>query len=162
MLFFIDLGTRRVYLAGCNSHPDSAWISQQARQLTWQLQEHGTAKRFLIHDRDSKFTGSFEAVFASEGIETVLTLYRAPNANAIAERWIRSVRAECLDQLLILNEVHRRRVLTEYIDYYNRARPHQGLQQQAPIPFQRGPDHGSVHCRDVLGGIIHDYWRQAA
>src|SRR5579864_6384666 len=154
VLFFIDLGTRRVYLAGCTHDPVSVWVTQQARLLIWQFPEHDSPKRFVIHDRDSKFTGSFEAVFASEGIETVLTPYHAPNTNAIAERWIRSVRGECLDQLLIVNETHLRRVLKEYIEYYNRARPHQGLQQQAPIPFQRGPEHGSVHCRDVLGGII--------
>jgi transposase InsO family protein len=162
VLFFIDLATRRVYLAGCTGHPDSVWVSQQARQLTWQLQAHDSSKRFLIHDRDSKFTGSFEAVFASEGIETILTPYGAPNANATAERWIRSVRVECLDQLLILDEAHLRRVLKEYVAYHNRGRPHQGLEQQAPLPFQCGPDHGPVHCRDVLGGIIHEYRRQAA
>ncbi len=118
--------------------------------------------RILIHDRDTKFAGSFEAVFATEGIETVLTPYRAPNANAIAERWVRSVRTECLDQLLIANETNLRRVLREYIDYYDTARPHQGLTQQAPIPFLRGPSHGEIHCRDVLGGIIHDSCREAA
>jgi transposase InsO family protein len=162
VLFFIDMGTRRVCLAGCTRHPDSAWVTQQARQLTWQLQEQESHTRFLIHDRDNKFTGSFEAVFATEGIETVLTPYRAPNANAVAERWVRSVRTECLDQLLIVNETHLRRVLREYIDYYDKARPHQGLAQQAPIPFPRGPSHGENHCRDVLGGIIHDYRREAA
>jgi putative transposase len=162
VLFFIDIGTRRVYLAGCTRHPDSAWVTQQARQLTWQLQEQESHMRFLIHDRDSKFTGAFEAVFATESIETILTPYRAPNANAIAERWVRSVRAECLDQLLIANETHLRRVLTEYVSYYNAARPHQGLAQQAPIPFPRGPTHGKIHCHDVLGGILHDYRREAA
>ena len=153
-----------MFLAGCTRHPNSAWITQQARQLTWQLQDQDQdpSKRFLIHDRDTKLTASFEAVFASEGIETVLTPFRAPNTNAIAERWIRSVCVECLDQLLILNETHLRRVLREYVDYYNRARPHQGLHQQAPIPFRPSLHHGPVYCRDVLGGIIHDYWRQAA
>ena len=135
VLFFIDVGTRQVYLAGCTQHPDSAWVTQQARQFSWQLQEHDPSKRFLIHDRDTKFSASFEAVFASEGIETVLTPFRAPNANAVAERWVRSVRAECLDQLLILNETHLRRVLIEYVDYYNQSRPHQGLEQQAPLPL---------------------------
>jgi transposase InsO family protein len=118
--------------------------------------------RFLIHDRDTKFVTAFGRVFAAEGIETVLTPYRAPNANAIAERWVRSVRAECLDQLLILSEDHLRRVLREYVDYYNGARPHQGLEQRAPIPFPRVPAEGPIHCRDVLGGIIHDYRRVAA
>src|SRR5262249_42788320 len=131
-------------------------------QLIWHLQEQQSQVRFVIHDRDTKFTGSFEAVLASEGIESILTPYQAPNANAIAERWVRTVRNECLDQLLILNQTHLQRILTEYIAYYNTARPHQGLQQHAPIPFQRGPDHGPVYCRDVLGGIIHDYRRIAA
>jgi len=117
ILFFIDVGTRRVYLAGCTQHPDTAWVTQQARQLTWQLQEQNSHKLFLIHDRDTKFTAPFDTVFASEGVEVVLTPYHAPDANAFAERWIRSVRHECLDQLLILNETHLRRVLTEYIDY---------------------------------------------
>jgi transposase InsO family protein len=103
--------------------------------------------RFLIHDRDTKFTGAFEAVFAAEGIETILTPYRAPNANAIAERWVRTVRAECLDQILIANDTHLRRVLREYVDYYDTARPHQGLAQQAPIPFPRGPTHGEITPR---------------
>ena len=118
--------------------------------------------RFLIHDRDTKLTGAFEAVFATEGITTVLTPYRVPNANAIAERWICSVRTECLDQLLIVNETHLRRVLREYVGYFNTARPHQGLAQQAPIPFPRAPAHGEIRYRDVLGGILHDYRREAA
>jgi transposase InsO family protein len=162
VLFFIDMSTRRVYLAGCTRHPDSAWVTQQARQLTWQLQEQESPRRFLIHDRDTKFTGAFEAVFAADGIETVLTPYCAPNGNAIAERWGRSVRAECLDKILIANETHLRRVLTEYIDYYNTARPHQGLAQQAPIPFRQGPPYGAIHCHDILGGILHEYCREAA
>ncbi len=162
VLFFIELGTRRVYLAGCTDKPDSAWVVQQARQMVWQLQDQEACIRFLIHDRDTKFTGAFETVFAAEGIETIPTPYQAPNANAFAERWVRSVRQECLDRLLIVNQAHLRRVLQEYANYYNRARPHQGLDQQAPLPFPRGPMTGPVCCRDVLGGILHDYRRQAA
>ena len=107
------------------------------------------------------FTGG-AAVIAAQGIETVLTPYRAPNANACAERWVRSVREECLDHLLILNQAHLRCVLREYVDYYDTARPHQGLDQQAPIPFPRGSSTGPISRRDVLGGILHDYRRQAA
>jgi transposase InsO family protein len=162
VLFFIEMSTRRVYLAGCTAQPDSAWVTQQARQMLWQLQEKEPSIRFLIHDRDTKFTGTFETAFAAEGIETVLTPYRAPNANAFAERWVRSAREECLDRLLILNQRHLRRVLQEYVDYYNTARPHQGLDQQAPIPFPRGPTTDPIVCRDVLGGLLHDYRRQAA
>ncbi len=98
VLFFIEMRTRRVYVAGCTDRPDSAWVTQQARQLLWQLQDREPSTRFLIHDRDTKFTGSFETVFAAEGIQTILTPYRAPNANAYAERWVRSVRQECLDR----------------------------------------------------------------
>jgi putative transposase len=121
--------------------------------------------RFLIHDRDAKFTSSFDTVFASEGIEIVRTPYRAPNANAFAERWVRTAREECLDQLLIISEGHLRRVLIEYVDYYNRRRPHQGIRQQFPIALvplaaTGSTMEGSVHRRDVLGGIIHDYYHQ--
>ncbi|MBX3085463.1 MAG: integrase core domain-containing protein [Anaerolineae bacterium] len=130
--------------------------------MLWQFQNREQCLGFLIHDRDTKFTRSFETVFAAEGIETVLTPYRAPNANAVAERWIRSVRQECLDHLLIINQVHLRHVLKEYVDYYNTVRPHQGLDQQAPIPFPRGSVIGTITCRDVLGGILHDYRRQVA
>jgi putative transposase len=101
-------------------------------------------------------------MFAAEGIEMVLTPYRAPNVNTFAERWVRSVRVECLDRLLIVNQAHLRRMLREYADYYNTGYPHQGLDQQAPIPFPREPMTGPVSCRDVLDGILHDYRRQAA
>ncbi len=117
--------------------------------------------RFLIHDRDSKFSPAFEAVSVSEGIEMVLTPPQTPNANAFAERWIRTVREECLDHLLIFSEWHLRRVLKEYISYYNSARPHQGLEQQAPIPFVSSLPEGPVCRRDVLDGLIHDYYREA-
>lgn len=161
VLFFIELGTRRVHLAGCTAHPNRAWVTQQARQLVWELTDTAHPMRFLIHDRDAKFTASFDQVFASEGIEIVLTPYCAPKANAFAERWVRSVREECLDHLLIVGQRHLRRVLADYGQYYNTARPHQGIQQQAPIPFPPVQS-GSVARRDVLGRIIHDYYRQAA
>jgi putative transposase len=161
VLFFIELGTRRVHLAGITANPESAWVTQQARQVVWELDETAPPMRFLIHDHDTQFTATFDHVFESEGLAIVLTPYRAPKANAFAERWVRSVREECLDHLLLLGQRHLRRVLVEYVQYYNTARPHQGLDQQAPLPFpprQTGP----VACREVLGGIIHDYYRQAA
>jgi putative transposase len=161
VLFFIELGSRRVHLAGCTTNPDTAWVTQLARQLVWELGESSTPMRFLIHDRDSKFTANFDQVFVSGGIEIVRTPFRAPRANAVAECWGRSVRQECLDHLLILNQRHLIRVLKEYIDYYNVSRPHQGLDQQAPIPTPRSPQ-GVIRCRDVLAGILHDYYREAA
>jgi putative transposase len=116
----------------------------------------------LIHDRDTKFTEAFDTVFRAEGIHIIRTPCRAPNANAYAERWGRTVRQECLDKFLIFSEVHLRRVLREYQTYYNQARPHQGLAQQAPLPRLVPSAEGRVRCRAVLGGILHDYYREAA
>jgi len=161
VLFFIELGSRRVHLAGCTHSPNSAWVTQQARQFVWHLSDEPQRMHFLIHDRDSKFTASFDQTFNSEGIEIVRTPFRAPKANAVAERWVRTVRQECLDQFLIFNQRHLVRVLKEYADYYNTARPHQGLDQQTPITLSRS-QHGIIRCRDVLGGILHDYYRDAA
>jgi transposase InsO family protein len=162
VLFFLEHATRRVYLAGCTAHPDSAWVSQQARQMTWELQEHDSPMRYLIHDHDTKFTGLFDSVFEAEGIEIIDIPFEAPNANARAERWVRSVREECLDHLPILNERHLRRVLTEYIAYYNARRPHQGLDQDSPLGLEPGIAEGPIRYRNVLGGIIRDYYREAA
>ncbi len=161
VLFFIELRSRRVHLAGCTTNPDPAWVTQQARQFVWQVDEARTPMRFLIHDRDGKFTTSFDQVFVSEGIDIVRTPFRAPRANAVAERWLRSVRQACLDHRLIVNQRHLLRVLKEYIAYYNVSRPHQGLDQQVPIPIPRSPQ-GVIRCRHVLGGVLHDYYRDAA
>lgn len=161
-LFFIEIGTRRVHFAGCTEHPTAEWVTQQARQLTWTLQDEHKGMRFLIHDRDAKFPQSFDAVFASEGIEILRTPCRTPVANSFAERWVRSIREEVLDKLLILNQAHLQRVLTEYIAYFNQSRPHQGIEQRCPIPIERGLRNGAVKRRDVLGGIIYNYDRDAA
>ena len=130
--------------------------------MTWELHDRDVPIRYLIHDHDTKFTGLFDTVFESEGIEIVDIPYEAPNANAIAERWVRSVRGECLDKLIILNERHLRRVLTEYIAYYNTRRPHQGLDQDSPLGLKSVSTEGPIRYRNVLGGIIRDYYREAA
>jgi putative transposase len=162
VLFFIDLGTRQVYFASCTSHPIKAWVEQQARQMVWQLEERETPMRFLIHDRDTKFTQSFDMVFRSEKFKIIRTPYRAPNANAFAERWVRTVREECLDKLIVINQQHLRQVMQEYTAYYNRARPHQGIGQEIPARRSLPVAHsGPIVCHDVLGGIIHDYQRAA-
>ncbi len=162
VLFFIELGSRRVHLAGCTSSPTSAWVTQQARHLRWKLQDGNVPARFLIHDRDTKFTMTFDTVFRSEDVTIISTPVRAPNANAYAERWVRSVREECLDKVLILGEGHLQRVLTTYVSYYNTARPHQGIHQQCPIRMESMPRAGLIERRDILGGVIHDYYRPAA
>jgi putative transposase len=162
VLFFIELGSRRVRLAGCTARPTAAWVTQQARQLCRQIQDGALSLCYLIHDRDRKFSTSFDAVFRAEDVERILTPYRAPNANALAERWTRAVREECLDHLLILNERHLQQVLTSYIAHFNYRRPHQGLGQRCPVSAACGPAMGPVQRRDVLGGLIHEYERSAA
>jgi transposase InsO family protein len=162
VLFFIELGSRRVHLAGCTANPTGPWVTQQARQFAWTLQGQPGSFRFLIRDRDSKFTRDFDAVFASEGIQIIKTPVRAPKANATAERFVRTVRAECLDWLLIMNRRHLERVLRVFADHYNAHRPHRSLNLTPPEPTARklrvlhAPT-GLVERRDRLGGLIHEY-----
>lgn len=152
----IELRTRHVHVAGATRHPNAAWVTQQARNLS----EHAPLG-FLIRDRDSKYTRSFDAVFAAEGITTILTPFQAPRANAFAERWVRTVRRECLDWTLVLGRRHLERVLRMYVAHYNQRRPHRGLDLRPP---DRPPDcapptsaHRAVRRRDLLGGLIHEY-----
>ncbi len=158
VFFFIELGSRRVHLAGITANPNSAWVTQQARQFVWKIDEADANLRFLIRDRDSKFTDAFDNVFKSASFHVIHTPVRAPDANAYAERWVRTVREECLDHLLIMNQTHLKRVLKGYINYYETSRPHQGLNQQTPVPRQPIPYSGQVRKREVLGGIINDYY----
>jgi putative transposase len=162
VLFFIELGSRRVHFAGCTANPTGPWVTQQARQFAWTLQERPGSFRFLIRDRDSKFTRDFDAVFASERIQIIKTPVRAPKANATAERFIRTVRADCLDWLLIMNRRHLERVLRVFADHYNTHRPHRSLDLKPPDPLARQLQipHSTtalVERRDRLGGLIHEY-----
>jgi putative transposase len=162
-LFFIAHGSRRVWLAGCTANPTGAWVTQQARNLGLDFSDRGV--RFLIRDRDSKYSGTFNEVFRSESIRIVKTPVRAPKANAIAERFVRTVRSECLDWLLILNRRHLERVLRVYVDHYNRERPHRVLQLRPPERDERREERspvGAICRRDRLGGLIHEYYRAAA
>jgi transposase InsO family protein len=161
VFFFMEVGTRRVQLAGITAHPTSAWVNQQARNFLWQLEESSYPARYLIRDRDSKYAHGFNAIFETEGIDVIKTPVRAPKANAFAERWIRSVREECLDRLIILDQRHLHYVLTGYLDYYNCARPHQGIEQRTPIPLPVSNPQGQIERRDILHGLIHDYRRVA-
>jgi len=162
VLFLITHANRRVWLAGCTTNPSSAWVTQQARNLGLDLSDQGV--RSLIRDRDSKYSGPFDEVFRSEGIRILKTPVRAPKANAVAERFVRTVRAECLDWLLILNRHQLEHVLRVYVDHYNRERPHRSLELRPPEPDQRRERScdGEIRRRDRLGGLIHEYHRTAA
>jgi putative transposase len=166
VLFFIELDTRRVHLAGVTTNPNGAWVAQQARNLLLMLGERERRLRFVLQDRDAKFIRSFDDVFHSEGAEALVTPVRAPNANADAERWIRTVRAECLDWLLITGRRHLDQVLRVYVEHYNTHRPHRALKLKPPDPpasptVIRGDQH-HVHRRDQLSGLLHEYHRQAS
>jgi putative transposase len=161
VLLFIELQTRRVHLAGCTTNPTGAWVTQQARNLGFT----GLSGRirFLVHDRDAKFTAAFDKVFRSEGITILHTPVRAPRANAYAERFVRTVRGECLDWLLILGRRHLEHTLRIYTTHDNRERPHRALELQSPETFDRSaPAAQTIERRDLLGGLIHEYQPAAA
>jgi putative transposase len=163
VMFFIELGSRRVHLAGCTPNPTAAWATQQARQMTWNVAEGQASFRFVIRDRDQKFTDSFDDVFRSVGMEIIRTPFRVPQANGVAERFVRTARSECLDWLLILDQRHLERAVATFIDHYNGHRPHRALALSPPQPRQQLPspatdkDGISVRRRDRLGEVIHEY-----
>jgi putative transposase len=164
VLFFISIGTRRVEYLACTSKPDAAWMAQQARNLLMNLDDRGQRARFLIHDRDTKFTQAFDGIFGSGDIGIIRTPIRAPNANAYAERWVGSVRRECLDRLLIFGPRHLEHGLSVYVCHFNQHRPHRALDLRAPdaemgsnpppVAPLRAPN---IRRRDLLGGVLHEY-----
>ena len=166
VLFVVEVQRRAVHLVGITAHPTGAWVAQQARNLLMDLEEQGRRFRYLVRDRDAKFTAAFDLVFGAAGIDVVKIPPRAPRANAYAERWVRTVRSECLDWTLIWNDRQLYRVLTEYLRHYNTVRPHRSLDLQPPRPtrltlLEPGDRELSVQRVDVLGGLIHEYRRTA-
>jgi transposase InsO family protein len=162
VLFFIELGSRRVHFAGCTPNPSGPWVIQQARQLSWALADRSEPIRFLIRDRDQKFTDRFDEVFRSDRIEAVQTPFRAPQANGVAERFVRTVRTECLDRLLVLDQRHLERILEVFVGHYNRHRPHRALsltppEGRRPVNSTSGFSDARILRRDRLGGVVHEY-----
>jgi putative transposase len=165
VLVFIELGSRRIHVSPSTAHPDSTWVTQQARNLALGLDARTSSVRFLIRDHDAKFSRSFDAVVRSEGARVIVTPIQAPNANAHAERVIQTIRAECLDWTLILGRRHLDRTLRTYAEHYNRQRPHRALGLASPLVETLVPVPVSTHAvrrRDLLGGLIHEYHRVAA
>jgi putative transposase len=162
VLFVIEVQSRVVHLLGVTANPNGPWVTQVARNFASDLEDVNKRFRFLIRDRDTKFTTNFDEVFASVGIDTIRTPVRSPRANAFAERFVRTAREDCLDHLLVVSRRHLESVLNEYVRHYNQARPHRGLQLAQPIPQDETPrTDAPIHRRDVLGGVIHEYRRAA-
>jgi putative transposase len=169
VLVFISIGTRRLEYFACTARPNTDWMLQQARNLLMQLDDRNRWLRFLIHDRDAKFPAAFDALLASENIKVIRTPVQAPNANAHMERWVGTVRRECLDRLLIVGRRQLERVLRAYVRHYNSGRPHRALdlrppdsRAHSPVGTDRTPQGLRVNRRDLLGGLIHEYELAAA
>jgi len=163
VLFFIEVDTRKVHLAGVTAHPIGPWVTQQARNLVMAMGAALSSRRLLIRDGDAKFSGTFDEVFRSEGLRVIRTPVRAPRANAFAERFVGTIRRECLDWVLIVGRRHLEAVLREYLEHYNAHRPHRGLGLKAPAgePAVFPSASRRIHRRDRLGGLIHEYHRAA-
>ena len=157
VLFVVEIERRVVHVLGVTANPNEGWVTQVARNFCAELEEAGRKLRFLVRDRDTKFTANFDQVFASIGAETILTPIRSPRANVFAERWVRTVRQDCLDHLLVLSRGHPETTLGDYVDHYNCARPHRGLQLIPPRPPAASHATGAIRRRDILGGLIHEY-----
>ena len=163
VLFLIDLSTRRIHIAGITPEPDGAWMTQISRNLTDVGDGFLTGKRFLIHDRDPRFTLAFRETLAAAGVQVVRLPPRSPNLNAYAERFVRTIKESCLDRIVLVGEASLRRAVREFADHYHHERNHQGVGNRLIAPLAEPVNHeGSIACRERLGGLLKYYHRRAA
>jgi len=164
VLFFLHLGSRKIHVAGVTPHPNEAWMVQVARNVTMEEWGFLSPGQYLIHDRDTKFCTAFQRIIDDAGIERVVLPPRSPNLNAYAERWVRSVKEECLSRLILFGEGSLRHALHEYVDHYHQERNHQGKGNVLlfPQPSSAGEHEGTIQCRERLGGLLKYYEREAA
>ena len=173
MLFVLHLRTRRIVLAEATFYPNGLWMGQMARNLLMSCEDLGVAPRYVVHDRDKLLAWDFDAVLAAAEAKVVKTPFRAPDANAHAERWVQGVTGECLDHLILFGLSSLQRALRVYRDFFNGHRPHQGIgnripERQADGAVPRDQAHGirdrglAVECEQFLGGLLNSYYRKAA
>jgi putative transposase len=163
VFFVMEIQTRRVHILGITAHPTGMWTARQARNLLMDLGERAGQFEFLIRDRDSMFTPVFDDVFAGNGVRIIKTPIRSPRANSFAERYVGTLRRECLDHLLIYGEQHLRQILTEYAQHYNEHRPHQSREQRPPLhePRQTIDVTARIKRTQAVHGLISEYRRAA-
>ncbi len=164
VLFLIQLDTRRVTVAGVTRHPTAEWMQQMARNITDESSGALSSRRYLIHDHDAKFCESFRSTLMAGGVGPLKLPPRSPNLNAFAERWVRSIKRECLSRLILIGDQSLRRALADYTEHYHAERNHQGKGNLIlfPNPDQPQPHvQTEVHCRERLGGLLKYYCRAA-
>jgi transposase InsO family protein len=173
VFFVLHLRTRRILFVHATFSPNAEWLKQQARHALWECDEYGVEPRFFLHDNDRCYSEGFDILLKNTGLEPVRTPYQAPNANAVAERWIRSLREECLNHLIILGLDRLQYVLDKYKDFFNQHRPHQGIWNKIPAEYNKTDRRqgGStllnltvrnIVRKDFLGGLLKSYSRKAA
>jgi putative transposase len=167
VLFFIHVGSRRVYLSGVTAHPNGQWMKQQARNVAMYFQEQPVKPTLLLRDNDTKYTSEFDAILGSEGVEVKKITPVSPNLNAYAERFVQSAKQECLDHFVVFGVDHLRHIVGEYLKHFNEERPHQARNNEPLGGLPPADDRpatifmGEVRCRERLGGLLKSYSRAA-